>query len=79
MIISRSIHVAADGIIAVECGDGAGNVGDKRIYWVRSEGRTSLVAQWLRTRLLMQGIQVQALVREDPTCCGATKPVCHNY
>ena len=18
-------------------------------------------------------------VREDPTCCGATKPVCHNY
>ena len=22
---------------------------------------------------------VQALVREDPTCCGATKPVCHNY
>ena len=22
---------------------------------------------------------VQALVREDPTCRGATKPVCHNY
>ena len=27
----------------------------------------------------MQGTWVRALVREDPTCCGATKPVCHNY
>ena len=27
----------------------------------------------------MQGTQVQALVREDPTCCGATKPMRHNY
>ena len=27
----------------------------------------------------MQGTRVRALVREDPTCCGATKPVCHNY
>ena len=25
------------------------------------------------------GTRVRALVREDPTCCGATKPVCHNY
>ena len=40
---------------------------------------TSLVAQWLRTRLPMQGTRVQALVREDPTCRGATKPVSHNY
>ena len=40
---------------------------------------TSLVAQWLRIHLPMQGTQVQALVREDPTCCGATKPMCHNY
>ena len=40
---------------------------------------TSLVEQWLRIRLPMQGTQVQALVREDPTCCGGTKPVCHNY
>ena len=40
---------------------------------------TSLVAQWLRIRLPMQGTQVRALVWEDPTCCGATKPVCHNY
>ena len=27
----------------------------------------------------MQGTRVQALAREDPTCCGATKPVRHNY
>ena len=40
---------------------------------------TSLVAQWLRIRLLMQGTRVQALVQEDPTCHGATKSVSHNY
>ena len=34
---------------------------------------TSLVAQWLRIRLPMQGTQVRALVQEDPTCRGATK------
>ena len=39
----------------------------------------SLVAQWLRILLPMQGTRVRALVREDPTCHGATKPVCHNY
>ena len=27
----------------------------------------------------MQGTQVRALVGEDPTCCGAPKPVHHNY
>ena len=43
----------------------------------RSE--TSLVAQWLRIHLPMQGTQVQSLVWEDPTCRGATKPVRHNY
>ena len=41
--------------------------------------RTSLVAQWLRIHLPMQGTQVRALVQEDPTCQGATKPTCHNY
>ena len=40
---------------------------------------TSLVVQWLRICLPVQGTQVQSLVREDPTCCGATKPVRHNY
>ena len=41
--------------------------------------RTSLVAQWLRICLPMQGTWARALVRENATCCGATKPVCHNY
>ena len=40
---------------------------------------TSLVVQWLRIRLPMQGTQVRALVREAPTCRGATKPMRHNY
>ena len=40
---------------------------------------TFLVAQWLRIRLPMQGTRVRALVREDPTCRGATKPMRHNY
>ena len=39
----------------------------------------SLVAQWLGIHLPVQGTRVQALVREDPTCHRATKPVCHNY
>ena len=39
----------------------------------------SLVAQWLRVCLPMQGTRVRALVQEDPTCHGATGPVSHNY
>ena len=39
----------------------------------------SLVRQWLRICLPMQGTRVRALVQEDPTCRGATKPVHHNY
>ena len=38
----------------------------------------SLVAQWLRVCLPMQGTRVRALVWEDPTCRGATGPVSHN-
>ena len=53
-----------------------------RVFWMKLIGRlvvASLVAQWLRTCLPMQGTWVRALVREDPTCRGATKPVRHNY
>ena len=38
-------------------------------------GGTSLVAEWLKIRLPMQGTWVQSLVWEDSTCRGATKPV----
>ena len=41
-------------------------------------GRSSLVAQWIRIHLPMQGTQLRSLVREDSTCCGTSKPVCHN-
>ena len=41
--------------------------------------RASLVAQWLRICLPMQGTRVRDLVWEDPTCRGATGPVSHNY
>ena len=47
-------------------------------YFKRLSIGASLVAQWLRVHLPMQGTRVRALVREDPTCCRATKPVRHN-
>ena len=40
---------------------------------------TSLVTQWLRIHLSMQGTWVRSLAWEDPTCRGATKPVRYNY
>ena len=46
---------------------------------LKSNLRASLVAQWLRTHLPTQGTRVRALVQEEPTCRGATKPVCYNY
>ena len=39
----------------------------------------SLMVQWLRICLPMQGTRVRSLVWEDPTCRRATKPVHHNY
>uniref|UniRef100_A0A8C0I715 Secretory carrier-associated membrane protein n=1 Tax=Balaenoptera musculus TaxID=9771 RepID=A0A8C0I715_BALMU len=51
--------------------------------WIALSNRkgsgASLVAQWLRICLPMQGTRVRALVWEDPTCRGATEPVSHNY
>ena len=41
--------------------------------------RTSLLVQWIRIHLPMQGTRVKSLVWEDSTCHGATKPTCHNY
>ena len=32
-----------------------------------------------RICLPMQETQVQSLIQDDPTCCRATKSVCHNY
>ena len=46
---------------------------------LKTDLRTSLVAQWLRIRLLIQGTWVRTLAQEDPTCRRATRPVSHNY
>ena len=52
---------------------------DKLEFWLKNPIiGASLVAQWLRVCLQMQGTRVQALVWEDPTCRGATRPVSHN-
>ena len=51
--------------------DHFGKAAVKTLYW------TSLVVQWLRICLPMQGSWVPSLVREDPTCSGTTKPLCH--
>ena len=40
---------------------------DQREVRINGE-RTSLLAQWLRIYLPMQGTQVQSLVWDDPTC-----------
>ena len=47
------------------------------LYWPldNNSARASLMVQWLRIHLPMQGTRVRALVREDPTCHRVTKPV----
>ena len=44
-----------------------------------SEDWTSLVAEWIETRLSMQGTWDPSLVPEDSTCCGTTKLIRHKY
>ena len=46
---------------------------------IKLRTEVSLVVQWLRIHLVMQGTRVHFLIQEDPTCREATKPVCHNY
>ena len=53
--------------------------GPRKFYLQKEMMGASLVAQWLRICLPMQRTRVRALVWEDPTCHGATKPVHHNY
>ena len=45
----------------------------------RIRNGASLVVQWLRVCLPMQGTWVRALLWEDPTCRRATRFVSHNY
>ena len=47
------------------------------MFTIKNVRVASLVAQWLRVRLPMQGTRVRAPVREDPTCRVAARPVSH--
>ena len=48
------------------------------VFKIKHKG-TSLVAQWLRVHLPMQGTWIWSLVQEDSTCHGPTKSMGHNY
>ena len=77
--------------VCVGCLEERGRVGwnlwpkESEFYPVESSfkkpqlARASLVAQWLRIHLLVQGTQVWSLVQEVSTRLGATKPMGHNY
>ena len=45
------------------------------LLFKKDRNGASLVAQWLRIRLPMQGTRVPALAQEDPTCRRAAKPL----
>ena len=49
------------------------------LHFLKLKVGTSLMAQWLRIHLPMQGTRIRALVWEDPTYSRATKPMHHNY
>ena len=49
-----------------------------KIGYKAAKYRTSLVVQWLRIHLPMQGTLVQSLFQEDSTGSGATTPVHHS-
>ena len=51
----------------------------KKKKGIKQEMKTSLVVQWLRIYQPTQGTRVWSLAREDSTCLGTTKSVCHNY
>ena len=51
----------------------------EEIPWSKSSRGISLMVQWLKTCLPMQGTGVRSLVWEDFTCSRATKSVGYNY
>ena len=84
--MSQSVHKTKKAVIQIEgillnhkeLGSLAREFLQKEVA-VKKKGGASLVAQWLRIRLPMQETRVRALVQEDTTRHGATKPVRHNY
>ena len=72
------IHIPDKGLVSIKIKNSC-NSATKTTQFKNGQRGTSLVAQWLRIHLPIQGTRVQALVREDPTYHGATKPMHHNY
>ena len=80
---ARSGHIFPDStslslfVLNIRREDGTKKLAEGRSIrqFIKMWRRTSPVVQWLRICLPMQGTGVQALVQEDPTCHGATKPV----
>ena len=66
-------------VIFHEQGAYAGSHEFEILFLLRNTLGASLVAQWLRICLPMQGTRVRALAREDTTCRGVNEPVCRNY
>ena len=52
---------------------------DRHGLCIKISKRTSLVVQWLRIHLPMQGTWVPSLVQKDSTCCKAAKLMHHSY
>ena len=80
--IQEGSRVGQHGAEAPACPAWAGIMGQilrNGIAHLNGMTGTSLVAQWLRICLPVQGTRVRSLVWEDPTCHGATKPVRHDY
>ena len=69
------------GTEASMCEHEGGDWGDISLNQGKSKvaSRTSLMTQWIRICLPMQGTWVQSLVGEDSTRHRATKPFGHNY
>ena len=77
MIYSYSLRAFNSHVPKMSASACTSQVGTEQV--IKNQPGASLVAQWLRICLPMQGTRVRALVWEDPTCRGATKPVSHNY
>ena len=53
---------------------------EKGVFYFYLENKgTSLVAQWVRIALPVQGTRGQPLAWEDPTCLGAAEPTCRSF
>ena len=50
-----------------------------QIQQFKNTSSTSLVVQWLRSHLPMQGTQIWSLVQGDSICRGATKPAGYSH